>query len=168
MELSTTADWLGVIGGCALSFSWVWKFQRWLRAKVVWARAAAERGGSLVAELLENATSPARRSDIHAYVQFRCIEIEASRTRQVVVLIAMGMSAALLGLLMMVLHRIFDTDQSPWLWWIVVTNYVASLIAFCMSMFFGWQLRHVELGWQQVASKVLGERALRHVVAGEI
>jgi hypothetical protein len=162
MELSTTADWLGVIGGVALGSSWLWKLWRWLHAEVAWANEGAIAGGELVAELLDQAISPARRADIHAYIQFRCTEIEAGRTRRLMCSSAMGAFVLAIGLFFLLSWRVLDVELISWLWWLSITNYVVLVIAFSLSLFFNAQLRRVEEGWQRSARNALGERAFRY------
>lgn len=164
MELSTIADWLGVIGGLALGASWLWKLQKWLRTKIEDTKEGAALGSRLVAELLEQATSPARRADIHAFIQFRCIEFESSRTRHLVCSLAVGAFAAATGLLLTLICKMFDADLIPsWLWWLSITNYGALVVALGMMLFFGAQRRHLEAGWQDSARTILQGRAFRHV-----
>ena len=163
MELSIIADWLGVVAGSALGISWARKFYRWLREKVRTAVQFAELGSSIVAELLESATSPARRADIHAYLHCRLVEIEGRHTRGLISQLAMAVAALFTGWVMVVLYRLLDTSQLPWLWWFFIANYAIAWIAFAMMLFFSWQLRHMELGWQKTAFQVLQDRAFSHV-----
>lgn len=163
MELSTIADWFGVAGGIAVGATWIWNVQAWFRTKIAHAREGAAIGSYLVTELLNQATSPARRGDIHAYIQFRCTETESDYSRGVMRYLAMGYLILFIGLFLIAANRVFVTDASPWLWRLSIATYIVAVISFAMSLFFSAQLRRLEMGWQKKAGDVLRERAFRHV-----
>ncbi len=140
MELSTLADWFGVVGGITVGATWIWKVQAWFRTKITFAQEGAAIGSDLVTELLNQATSPARRADIHAYIQFLCTEMESDYTRRVMHSHAIGYLILFIGLLLAVVSRVFVTDALPWLWWLSIATYIALVISFAMSLFFSAQL----------------------------
>lgn len=163
MDISSISNWSGVAGGILLGATWIWKLQRWFREKVAHAREASELDSELAAVLLNQATSPARRADIHAFILFRCMEVESSHIRSRLLSLATGCLVSVLGLSLSFARRVFDTEAMPWLWWFTVAMFASVLISFVMALFYDRLLRTIEKGWHQCAGEVLHQRAIRHV-----
>jgi hypothetical protein len=163
MDLSTTANWMGVIFGLATGAAWFWKFLKWLRSILNRAEEAAALGSSIVSELLDSATTPARRADIHAFVQFRCTEIEADRTRRFFRIILTSMIVLVVGVLTAFVFRILDFKDIGWLWWFLVINSLIGFVAYASALFFEHQIKRMNSAWQATARKALGNRAVRHI-----
>ena len=168
MELSTIAAWFSIITSLALCVSGLLRSRCWLRSEMEKARVLIELGDKLVSELLDKATNPVRRADIYAYILFRSTEIEAYHTLQVIRSYTMGTWVALLGFVLAVTFRIFDTDAYPWVWWIMLIIYVVLIAAFLLALFFDFQLRRINSSWQEKVSRVLANRAFCHVSSVKI
>jgi len=163
MDISTPANWFGIIGGLALFVTWIRGIVMWFRARIGLTREGAKFGESLATELLASATNPARRADIYAYVQFMCIQMEADQTRRLVWSITFGFSAVLLGFFMVMLHHFFDIDRASWLWWLAISSYALLVVSYVMGLFFGGELQLLQTAWHKRAEEVLYARALEHV-----
>lgn len=163
MELSAILDWFDVVAGIALGAGWLWKLGGWFHAKVIYAREGAKLGEALVTELFSHATSPARRADIHAFIQFLCTEMEGEHTRSVMLSIVNACAVALMGGVLVVVDRFLNTDAAPWLWRFSLVAYVVTVISVAMFLFFSRQLRNVQIGWHNRAGDVLKERAFKHI-----
>ena len=162
MEISALSDWFGIVGGLALAATSMWKIARWFREKIIDAEEGAKLGEELVTELLNRATSPARRADIHAFIQFRCIETEANQTHTVMLSISMAYGTVFIGIFLAIADRFFVTSAMPWLWRFSIASYAALIIAFAMALFFSRQLRVLNRAWHVRAGNVLQERAFKH------
>jgi hypothetical protein len=161
IDISTPANWFGIIGGIALFVTWIRGIVVWFRAKISLTRDGAKFGESLATELLASATNPARRADIYAYVQFICIEMEADHTRRLIWSVTVGFATVLLGFIMILLHRFIDL--ASWFGWLAIFWYVLLAVSYVMALFFGKQLRLLQTGWHKRAKEVLYARALEHV-----
>jgi hypothetical protein len=171
MELSTTANWLSVIGGIIsvisvtmLGVSWLWKFNKYLRADIKQADERAIKGGDIVAELLNQATNPARRADIYAYIQFQCTEFEANHTRRLI------SSSVMSGLILAgvpfisFLRRILDSGPALWLLWLFIISYIMYVISFFAVLFQEHKLGRMEREWKTRARNILSGQAFRHIL----
>ena len=163
MDVATTANWFGILSGLALGGTWFWKIVKWLSARNDSAKESARIGGRIVSELLDVATSPARRADIHTFILFRCTQIEADSTRRFFRSLLFGVIFLVVGVLTVSIFRLIEFKGIEWLWWFLVINSLIAVVAFFYALFFEYQLKRINEAWQATARKVLGERAVRHV-----
>ena len=163
MEISNIANWFGIITGVAFSLTCIRNIWQWFQAKIKYTQEGVHFGEILVTELLNKATTPARRADIYAYIQFSCTEIEGEHIRHLIHSVIASCSVVFFGIFFVVVSRFFDTDAAPWLWRLSVGGYVLLVTSVGMALFFGRQLRNLQTSWHRQAGTILRERALHHV-----
>jgi hypothetical protein len=162
MDLNTLLLIVGAVTGIGTVLIWVWKIWAWLQRQVLLSVDEADVARNFTADLLDRATTPARRADIYGYLQFRCIEFEAMRTRTHMQLVGAGMFALLIGLALMMLGKVLDFSLSPWLWWGSLLAFAALVISLGMVVFASVNLNRIYEGFQTGARAALYERAKRH------
>jgi hypothetical protein len=121
---------------------------------------------SFVADLLSQATSSARRADIHAYILFRCNEIEANLTRRLLSLFAMAAGFIVATIVIAFSWRGIDFESAPWRQWVLITPYVGIFAMLLFQFFSNYKYARFGRTWQAKACEILYERAFRHVVKG--
>lgn len=163
MNVTVVSEWLGIIAGITLVAGWIWKITKWFREKIISAERSAKLGEELVSELLSRATSPARRADIHSFIQFRCIQTEAGITRHIILSILIGCIIAFIGILLIIADRFIDTSVAPWMWRFSIASYAVAIIFFAIVLFFIRQLHVINHAWNKRAENVLKDRAFKHV-----
>ncbi|WP_353219555.1 hypothetical protein [Salinisphaera sp. S4-8] len=163
MEISVLSNWFGVLSGVAFGATWLWKLQIWLRRNVAEVREAADDGKHLATEVLDKATSPARRADIYAFIHFRSTEIEAERTRQLICNIAISFFIVFFGFVLALFELLFVTDSVSWLRLFLYTTYSMLIVSFLVALYFGWRVKKLDLAWQSSAHAILRGRAFGYI-----
>jgi hypothetical protein len=164
MDMSNVANWFGVLGGVALITTWLLRLLKWLRTRLVEAEALADFAGRLVSELLNNATSAVKRADIHAFVQFRSTQIEADRTRLLLIFILMSFAIAPTLLFLIFILRHGDFTGAQWKWWVFAVFGLILSISYVSALFLSYQIRRIDTAWQSTARDILTKNALQHVI----
>lgn len=163
METSEIANWFGILTGVAFSVTFIHKIWQWFQTKIKNTQEAAQFGETLVTELLNKATTPARRADIYVYIQFAYTEMEAEHTRNIIQSIAASFSVVFFGISLVVLNRLLYTDTVLWIWRLSIGAYVLLVISVAMAQFFSKQLRNLQISWHKRVGSILRERAFHHV-----
>lgn len=163
MDSSSIGNWLGIITGVITLSIWTWGLVRKVAAKLADAKRGAELAGKTVEQLMDQATSPAKRADIHAFIQFRCTEIETGRARRMVFLVGAGAFLVLTTFIYLQLFKRFDGAVKPITWWIFNVLYFGVLLAYISRLFYHHLADTYETGWHANAHRILFERAIRHV-----
>jgi hypothetical protein len=163
MDINTLPVILGTATALGTAVGWVWKTGASLRRQVLLSRDEAEVARKFTADLLDRATSAARRADIHAYLQFRCIEFESARTRLHIQLVGAGAFTLLIALVLTVLGKALDMSAAPLLWWAALLTFASLVISLAIVVFTSVNLNRIYEGWQTGARAALYERAKRHV-----
>jgi hypothetical protein len=118
---------------------------------------------SFIADLLNQATNPARRADIHVYILFRCTEIEANLTRRLLSLLALAAGFVGATIVMVFSWRGIDFESAPWRYWVLITPYVGIFAMLLFLFFSNYKYARFGRAWQTKACEILYERASRHV-----
>ena len=164
MDISVILSWVGTIFSMATGIASIWKLYGWLQRQVATARERSELGADLVEALLSQATNPARRADIHAYIQFRCTEMESDRNLRTLQSFAIGFSLVLVSFFLIVSFRFLDFYAMQWLWWLTFASFFCLLVSFAMMLFYQAKVRYYAGAWHKKAGVVLQQRAFNHVV----
>lgn len=164
MDISVISSWLGIVVSMATGVASIWKLYGWLQRQVAIAREGSELGADLVEALLSQATNPARRADIHAYIQFRCTEIKSDRNLKTLQCLAMGFGLGFVSFYLVVALRFLDFYAMQWLWWLTFALILCLLVSFVMMLFFQAQVWRYDRAWHKKAGVVLQQRAFIHAV----
>ena len=163
MDISNVANWLGLITGIAFLLTSTYKIYRWFQAKVAATQAGVKFAEDFVSELLNNATNPARRADIHAFIQFHHVKIEGEKTS---IFIEFLVAFSLIFLLVVMFNftaKYTDIYAAPWFWIFILITSVVGFFAIVMAMFFNRQILAIHRGWSSKANDALLKRALTHI-----
>lgn len=156
MDLSSPANFFGVVTGVVSVSIWAWKAWLWTRKKISAADEAASFGRSLSRQLVLQATNAARRADIHAYIQLKAIESQARRTRADVFLGGLGTATLILLLVFAYLSRIAELPA----WAVVLLGSImcAKIITAVFLIISEYYIRKLEDGWQSGVDEIMHRR----------
>lgn len=167
MDMAGAVAWGSAIGGIGGSITVLVNVWKWFQIKRRDTRETAELGAALAATLLNQATSPAKRADIHAYIQFQHTRWEANNLRRNIWLVASWSLLLFLSCGMELSYRILDVLQMPWLWYSALGALGLSFVVLAATTFINLQLRQMEAGWIDSAENVLRNRAIKHFPSSE-
>lgn len=156
MDLSSPANLFGVVTGVVSVSIWAWKTWVWTQKKLVAADEAASLGRDLSRQLVLKATNPARRADIHAYIQLRAIESQGRRTRATVFLSGIGIVTLILVLVLVYLFHF--TDLPAWAVILLSSTVTSQFITIIMLVIVDRSIRKLEDGWQSGVDEVMHRR----------
>jgi len=162
MDLSSQADWLGVITGVAVVSTWGWKSLTWARSRIAAVRQDADCGRALASELVSKATNAERRADIHSFICLRAIEAQGRRTRSTVFLAA-SFAGTIPTLLFSVIYLRTIAALSTWSIIILSTSVATIFISLAAVMVTGHVLNQLEDGWQSGVDSALQIKLDKHV-----
>ncbi len=139
MDISTLSNYFGLVTGIAACITWLWKLQSWFKKRLSEVSQASESRSVFVAQLLDQATSPAKRADIHAYLHFAQIEHEGYKTRSLI-----GLSCGWIVFLIFLIFFAYlldtrDTSAHRWFTWAVSVAFVVMAISL-VSLSFNFSL----------------------------
>lgn len=165
MDRSTIGFLCSIFGFFVIVVGWILHSIRWYRSRAEQTRIAADRGKELVVSLLQSATSPATRAEIHAYVLFECIQMEARRTRGTIYGIAMGGALGAFALLQALLHRVTDFSGYEWVEWLAWACIGSLAVIYIVALLAAQRLRKIESEWLDSAGERLFNRAITHTAS---
>lgn len=163
MDLSTTANVMEVIGFVGAVLAGIYKLGKIIRKRVADANDVAEEGRKLVAKLISRATSPARRADIHAYIQIRAVEIQGRRTRAKIELFFMFAVGLLLGIGSIYVGKSDSLEFSLPASISIIIFESSFLFAFLMLLISERNLHRIEDGWLRAVEEHLGAKIDQHL-----
>jgi membrane protein implicated in regulation of membrane protease activity len=135
---------------------------RWYRKRLKQTEAIAERMRQLVGELIDVATTPTRRADIHAYVLFESTRIEARQGRAATIATAAIGGMIWLSLQLAFMSRFLDISAHEWAYLFVWASIIATFITLLVAQFFEYQVRRIDREWLNKVSEKLFYRAYAH------
>ena len=161
-DLSTIANWLGVITAAATLLVWTWKLVGYFRRQLTQVRADALLGERLAQDLASKATNAERRSDIYTYFTLRALRTIARR--QISYFVYLGTGAFFTALLFYGKTRGFVplAIDAEWRAWVHNGFMLLLVLAIAALVLTDRVLRKLENGWQSGVDKALSRKLAQH------
>ena len=162
MDKPTIEFYCAIFGTFTIMTGWIWQSVRWYKTRAAQIQVAASRQRQLTARLVQSATSPATRADIHAYVQFQCTQVEARNTRMAMFELTMGLFISFTAVFYALLNRILDFSDQEWARWLMWSGIGFLAITYMVALLATQRLRKIEYGWLDSANEQPFNRAIAH------
>lgn len=163
MNLSDTSSIVQLLFGAIAVCAWLWKLFAWFCKRHIEAKELADEGARLAQVLLSHATSPAKRSDIHLFMMLRAMQSASRQTQGTIHSMGMGILIAVLFLFVVSVSNFLVIDYTHPLVIFTLLTFVCLIASFCMSLWFSFNLRRLEEGWQVGTMNAIEQKIERHV-----
>lgn len=163
-NLSPMATLLGILSGILGIAIWIWNVTKWFRKQAKNTQDTAKLGEKLAEQLLNKATNPTRRAEIHAFILFNNVKMESNHTRYIISCWIIGASLTIaFYLLINLIIRTIAIWCLTWFHLLVCALYIVLVVSYGLLVFFVFRLRRMQRGWQDKTGSILKDRAFSHL-----
>lgn len=162
MDLSFTANILGIISFLVLFLGWINHLIRKFKAKLADITEVSETGKWLAEQLLSQATKAESRADIHTFIKLKVLAIHTRRTHSQ---IQYSSTFVTLLLLFMCVANIAPNIALYYLHPLVVTFLISIFLlmtSLAVTVFYEFSIRKMESGWLQGIEAALDLKIKKH------